>query len=948
MSSQLYAFGRLAHRRWRLVMLVWVLVLAGAGTAAAALSAGTTNSFSIPGTESQEALDRLSATFPQVSGSSAQVVAVAADGDVRDETGSVAEVVDALEGLQDVAAVAPVLAEDGTLLPEAQVSDDGSTLLVTAQLDLGRDEVTEETTDALLEVVDGASTDAVTWTAGGDAFQAETVALGATELVGLLVAGVVLTLTLGSLLAAGMPLVTAVVGVATAMALVFAATSVVELSSTAPLLAVMIGIAVGIDYALFVLARHREQLAEGLDPEESTGRAVATAGSAVVFAGLTVMIALAGLSVAGIPFLTVMGITAALAVAVAVVVALTLLPAIMGAFGPRLRPRAPRAGRTRRGGRAGRTGSPAATWVRLVTRRPLVTVVVVTAALLTAAVPALDLRLALPDAGTGAQGTPSRDTYDLLSEEFGPGSNGPLVVTGDIVASTDPLGLVAAVREDIEALDGVAAVPLATPNEGADTMIVQVVPEGGPTSDETRELVRELRELRPQIEDEHGVTIAVTGATAVGIDVSDRLLEALLPFVLLVVGLSLVLLAMVFRSVWVPVKAAVGYLLSIGAALGAVVAVYQWGWLEGPLHTVDTGPVISFMPILLLGILFGLAMDYEVFLVSRIREHYVHGGDARAAVRTGFASAAKVVAAAAVIMFAVFAAFVPEGDATLQPIALGLAVGVFVDAFLVRMTLVPAALALLGERAWWLPGWLDRLLPSFDVEGEGIGHQLRLQDWPSPDAGPGAFAEGLEVTVAGRDGEHVLLGPVSLAVPPGHLLLAEGGDRVARTALAMVLAGRTRPSAGDVKVAGAVLPQQAGTARRDVGLLRAVDEADPVAAAARLLGGRSPVRVLVVENLELVPEPEVRQALVDTLADACRDLGAAVVVTCDSTTAGSLVVADDVPASRLDLASLPAVAPAPAPTGDPADDGVQDDRDVLVPGAIPAELSPSVVGGPRP
>ena len=382
-----------------------------------------------------------------------------------------------------------------------------------------------------------------------------------------------------------------------------------------------------------------------------------------------------------------------------------------------------------------------------------------------------------------------------------------------------------------------AAVPLATPNAGADTMIVQVVPEGGPTSDETRALVQDLRDLRPAIEAEHGVSIAVTGATAVGIDVSDRLLDALLPFVLLVVGLSLVLLAMVFRSVWVPVKAAVGYLLSIGAALGAVVAVYQWGWLEGPLHTVDTGPVISFMPILLLGILFGLAMDYEVFLVSRIREHHVHGADARTAVRTGFASAAKVVAAAAVIMFAVFAAFVPEGDATLQPIALGLAVGVFVDAFLVRMTLVPAVLALLGERAWWLPGWLDRALPSFDVEGEGIAHQLRLQGWPSPEAGTGAYAAGVTVLDRGRRGDRVLLAPTSLAVPPGHLLLAEGPDRVARTALAMVLTGRTRPDDGDVKVAGLVLPQQASAVRRRAGLLRAVDEPDLLAALARLTAG---------------------------------------------------------------------------------------------------------------
>ncbi|MFC5381752.1 MMPL family transporter [Aquipuribacter nitratireducens] len=942
MSSFLYAFGRFAHRRWRAVLLVWLLVVAAAGGAAALLSQGTTTSLSIPGTESQAALDRLDATFPQVSGSSVQLVGVATDGVVDDPAvlEAVAGLVDDLEELDEVSAVASPLAEDGSLLPDAsgQVSADGDTLLLTAQLDVGRDAVTPDLTDAVLDLAEANGTPAVTWTAGGDAFGAGTPTLGATELVGLGVAAVVLTLTLGSLLAAGMPILTALVGVGTAMALVFAATAVVDLSSTAPLLAVMIGIAVGIDYALFVLARHRDQLGEGMDPEESAGRAVATAGSAVVFAGLTVMIALAGLAVARIPFLTVMGVTAVLAVAVAVVVALTLLPAITGLLGARLAPRAPRPSRRGRARGPRRPGAVAMRWVRAVTRWPVVTVVVMTVGLLAAAVPALDLRLALPDAGSAERGTPARETYDLLSEEFGPGFNGPLIVTADIVASTDPLGLVEAVAEDVRGLDGVAAVPVATPNAGADTMIVQVVPQGGPASDETRQLVQDLRDLRPAIEAEHGVSIAVTGATAVAIDISDLLMRALLPFVVLVVGLSLVLLAMVFRSVWVPVKAAVGYLLSIGAALGAVVAVYQWGWLEGPLHTVSTGPVISFMPILLLGILFGLAMDYEVFLVSRMREHHVHGEGARTAVRTGFASAGKVVAAAAVIMFAVFAAFVPEGDATLQPIALGLAVGVFVDAFLVRMTLVPAVMTLLGERAWWLPRWLDRLLPSFDVEGEGIAHQLRLADWPAPDAGPGVYAAGLEVRDP-RDGAS-LLDPLTAFAAPGTLLVAEGEHPVARTALALVLAGRTRPSSGDVKVAGAVLPQQAGAVRRAVALVRVVDEPDPVAAVLAGVAGRRPARVVVVENLEHAPG-ETRQGVVDALAAACRVHGATAVVTVSTAAAARLVLPDDVGVDRVPVA---ASGPLPSGSGGPAGaSSVPPD-----PSARPAHAAALVAGGTRP
>ncbi|WP_380167866.1 MMPL family transporter [Jannaschia sp. R86511] len=940
MSSLLYSFGRLAHRRWRAVLLVWLLVLIGAGTAALTLNQGTSDSFSIPGTESQEALDRLDATFPQVAGSSVQLVA-RAEGGLDDEAvlASVADVVAQVEDLDEVSAVLSPLGSDGGLGPDAQVSDDGDTLLVNAQLDVGRDDVTEQLRDEVSAIVADASDADVTWVAGGDAFAVQTVALSWVELVGLAVAAVVLTLTLGSLLAAGMPIVVALVGVGVAMAVVFASTVVVELSSTAPLLAVMIGIAVGIDYSLFVLARHRDQLGEGMDPEESTGRSVATAGSAVVFAGLTVMIALAGLSVAGIPFLTVMGISAALAVAVAVLVALTLLPGFMGLAGHRL---APRARRSRRPART--AGGPAGRWLAVVTWRPLVTVVVLTAGLLVAALPALDLRLALPDAGTAAADTPARTTYDLLSEEFGAGFNGPLIVTGDIVASTDPLGLVDDVAEEIRALDGVAAVPLATPNQGADTMIVQVVPEGGPASDETRQLVQDIRDLREPISDELGVDIAVTGATAVAIDISDLLLRALLPFVLLVVGLSLVLLAMVFRSVWVPVTAAVGYLLSIGAALGAVVAVYQWGWLEGPLHTVALGPVISFMPILLLGILFGLAMDYQVFLVSRMREHWVHGEDARDAVRTGFTSAAKVVAAAAVIMFAVFAAFVPEGDATLQPIALGLAVGVFVDAFVVRMTLIPAVMTLLGERAWWLPAWLDRLLPSFDVEGEGLTRQLALADWPVPDAGPGVYLGEAEVAAGERDalrtGQALLLGPVSVVAPPGHLVLAEGGDRTARTALAMLLAGRTAPSHGAVKVAGAVLPQQAVRARRAVALVRAVEEADLPGAVRRAVAGPRPATVVVVENLERADSPEVRQEVLDLLAQDCLTRGVTAVLTVASHEGRSLVLPVDVPVVHLDL---DAVAPSqdawvtdqdPAPGPDPA-------------GPVDDHAYAQTVGGPR-
>ena len=890
MSSLLYALGTTAHRRWRAFLGIWLLVLILAGVAAGTLGQGTSENFSIPGTESQEALDRLGQTFPQASGVSAQLVAVAEEGSVTDPAvrDTIAAAVVDLQALDQVAAVVDPLAEPGS----ASVSADGSAAILTVQLATGAEGVTVETLDGLLDIADEASTESVSFTAGGGAFGSPPPGVTITEGVGVLVALVVLALTFGSLLAAGMPLITALVGIGVAMALLVASTAVIDLSSTAPLLALMIGLAVGIDYALFILARHRAQLAAGLDPQESTGRAVATAGSAVVFAGLTVMIALGGLFVAGIPFLTVMGLAAAAAVAVAVLVALTLLPAILGALGPRLRPRTPEQRRVRlrrrprqEDGRSKEGKGLATRWVRLVTAAPLATVLIVVVGLGAMALPARDLALALPDNGTVEEGTPQRETYDLLSERFGPGFNGPLIVTGDIVQSTDPLGLVGAIADEIRSVEGVAAVPLATPNPDADTMLIQVVPTSGPASPETTELVERIRALAPVIAAEHDVDIAVTGQTAVGVDISDKLLSALLPFGVLVVGLALVLLAMVFRSVLVPLKATAGYLLSVGASFGAVVAVYQWGWFEGSLHTVATGPVISFMPILLMGVLFGLAMDYEVFLVSRMREDYVHSGDARASVRTGFVASSRVVAAAAVIMIAVFAAFVPEGDFTLQPIAFGLAVGVFIDAFLVRMTLVPAVMALLGERAWWLPARLDRALPSFDVEGEGLARQLDLADWPSPDAPPGVYAESL--TLTGPD--VVSFQDVDLAVGPGTVLPVDGGSPAARTALLLTLAGRTTPTSGRLKVAGLVLPEQSLLVRRRVALVRAVEEdgADGLLDALRRALRRS-TSVVLVDGLERLSPADAGRVVV-AVERLCQERDLAGLVTGASARPGPLL-----------------------------------------------------------
>ncbi|WP_265520139.1 MMPL family transporter [Oerskovia flava] len=875
MSSVLYSLGRWAVQARRLVVVGWIAVLVLVGGMAALFNQGLDNEVSIPGTESQAALDRLASTFPQVSGASAQVVVVAPDGVRIDDDSVRGPVEDGVDALTAIEQVAGVTSPYDDLMP-ASVSDDESAVLLTVQLDGEQETITDETRAALETAVDDLATALPAGSQaslGGQLYSNEFPEMTLTEGLGLVVALVVLVLTLGSFVAAGLPLLNALAGVGISMGLLFAATALAPINSTTPMLAVMLGLAVGIDYALFIVSRHRDQLRDGLAVEESIARSVATAGSAVIFAGLTVMIALVGLGVAGIPFLTTMGVAAAVAVGVAVLVSITLVPAMLGAAGERLRPR-PGRSRTRRS-----KAAPVASgehhnrffagWVRTVTRMPAVTIAIVVVAIGLLSVPALNLRLALPDAGSLPESSSARVTYDLVSENFGEGYNGPLIVTGSIVTSTDPVGLMEDLADEIRQLPGVADVPLATPNQSADTGIIQVVPEGAPDSEETEDLVHEIRSLHDRFLDEHGVDLSVTGFTAVGIDVSEKLGAALLPFALVVVGLSLVLLTMVFRSVWVPVKATIGYLLSVGAAFGVVSLVFDAGVLADALHVTRLGPVISFMPIVLMGVLFGLAMDYEVFLVARIREDYVHSGDALTSISTGFQGSAKVVTAAAVIMFAVFVAFVPEGDMNLKPIALGLAVGVAVDAFVVRMVFVPAVLALLGDKAWWMPRWLDRALPSFDVEGEGLAKELALADWPEKGATDAVVAHDL--VVAGPRGP--IAGPVTVRVPDGGVLLVHGPAPAAVSGLLLALAGRLRPAAGAVKVTGLVLPERAGAVRRRVAV---VDLADGLPGAVDHALAEGP-RVLVLDRTDAVVGQVDRRDLASAV-DRARAAGVTVVL----------------------------------------------------------------------
>ncbi|BCJ44163.1 RND transporter [Actinoplanes ianthinogenes] len=828
------------HRGRTLVAwLLALLVLAGGGLL---IARGTDDAFTIPGSESQQALDTLKRVFPEVSGSSAQLVITGVDP------------VEARKPITDAVAEATRVDQVITVISpfdeRFKGNRTGRAAIITVQFDVAFMDVKPATKAAVDKIgkdlqneIRGARV-----RVGGDAYADRVPKPSPVEGLGLVVALMVLLITFGSLVAAGLPLLTAILGVGLSVGLLYGATRVITVPSTAVTLAMMLGLAVGIDYALFILSRHRDQLRDGLPVADSIARATATAGSAVVFAGLTVVIALVGLVVADIPFLTTMGLCAAVAVAIAVLIAVTLMPALLSLAGERLRPRGRKKPQGRKKPRK-RQIDVYARWVAVATRRPVITIVTLLIGLGALALPATELRLALPDGASEAPGSAARQTYDAITAEFGPGYNGPLLVTADIIASHDPVGLMNRLGAEIAKVPGVALVPIATPNPKAEIGIVQVIPASAPDSPDTVALVARLRALEPHLRAEYGVPTAVTGITAVGVDVSARLGGALVPFGILVAGLSLVLLTMVFRSIAVPIKATVGYLLSVGAAFGVTALVFQRGWLAGELNVAHTGSVISFLPIILMGVLFGLAMDYEVFLVSRIREEYVHTGDARHAIGAGFRASAPVVVAAAAIMFAVFAAFVPESAATVKPIALSLAVGVFVDAFLVRMTLVPAVLALLGDRAWWLPPRLDRVLPSFDVEGEGVTRELALADWPEPGA----------TDVVATD---------QVRIGPGEIVTVVG-DQKAASAFLLAVGGRATSVPGRMKTLGRVLPQRASEVRDEVVLIRRPDPAEILAAAAVT------PPLLLIDGFDRVPD---RAAVLAGLRAAV-DRGSTVLVT---------------------------------------------------------------------
>ncbi|GAA1682905.1 MMPL family transporter [Streptomyces yatensis] len=751
MATFLYRVGRLAFRRRWYVALVWAAVLAALGLGALKAPGASDDGFSMPGIESQKAFDLMEQRFPGATadGATARVVFVAPGGEKVTATENKRAVEKAVADLAD----SPHVASAADPFRAKAVSEDGTTAYATVTYKVAADGLTDADRTRLERALHTAQDSGLTVEAGGSAMDDGGGAGGAAEVIGVVIAAVVLLATFGSLAAAGLPLLTALIGVGVSTAAILTLSQALGLSTTTGTLAMMLGLAVGIDYALFVVSRYREERAKGRAPQEAVGLAVGTAGSAVVFAGLTVVIALAGLAVVGIPMLTKMGLAAAGAVVVAVVIALTLVPALLG-FWPNavLRRRARKTGRIEDESTRNNGGSR---WARFVLRRPLPVLLLGVVGLGALAAPMTALQLGMPGDEAKSTATTERRAYDALAEAFGPGFNGPLTVVVDAKANADAKGAAATIAKELRRTEGVVSVSPPRFNEARDTAVLQVVPSTAPTDEKTKDLVTTIRGERPGVESETGATFEVTGTTALNIDISDKVQAALIPYLVVVVGLAIVLLLVVFRSLLVPLKAALGFLLSVLASLGVVVLVFQQGHGAGLLGVEQTGPIMSLMPIFLVGIVFGLAMDYEVFLVSRMREAYVHGEGPGQAITSGFRHSARVVVAAALIMIAVFAGFVGESDSMIKMIGFGLASAVLFDAFVVRMAIVPAVLALLGDRAWWLPKWLDRLLPNVDVEGEALSRRREADRGTDHGADRGTDPEADPDPAAGTPGREV-------------------------------------------------------------------------------------------------------------------------------------------------------------------------------------------------
>lgn len=730
MARLLYRVGRFSARHRLLTFLTWTLTLVVLAVITLTGMKFSDGAFEIPGTESSTALNTVEREFPdtatQPGTGSLQVVVQTPDDENVTDPAAAARIIELRENLSGLPHVKTV--SDPLDPANPYISPDLSTAVLSVDLSGITDANAETVYDEVLEAAENQrDQDWKTAEVGGSLGSGVPEILGPSEIVGVAIAFLVLVLTFGSLRAAGANMVGAIVGVGVGILGVLASSALYPIGSITPILAVMLGLAVSIDYGLFVLARFRAELRAGREIDDAIGISVGTAGSSVVFAGTTVIIALTGLAVVNIPFITEMGLAGAVAVLIAILMALTLLPALMMSMGHNVLPRKERSrykrsvAPTRESGLVSHRGKEQNTrigylerWGASVVKHPLLTVIGAVTLLVIMAVPVLSLKTSLSMPGGEDPQSTQRAAYNLIAEKFGDGAQNPLIVLaeGQAISKAQP-----DIMSTLESIHDVQTVFPSGVSTTGDTAIFTVIPESGAVDEATKDLVRDIRKFSNTIP---GVSLQVTGVTAVGIDVDQKLGDALVLYIVLIVGLSLILMMIMFRSILVPLIATAGFLLSLGAGLGVTVAVFQWGWL-GSLFAAPLGnPLLSLLPILIVGILFGLAMDYQVFLVSRIHEAHSKGLPAREAILDGFGRTAFIVVAAATIMAAVFGGFALSPSSLVASIALALAVGVVADAFLVRMVIVPAILALTGEAAWWLPKWLGRVLPHIDAEGSAL------------------------------------------------------------------------------------------------------------------------------------------------------------------------------------------------------------------------------------
>lgn len=764
MGKKLHELGTFAFSNPWKIIAGWVVLIAVLGFLALHFIQPTSAAISIPGTDAQKAIDRANELFPNSGKGSGRIVFKATDGKrITDYKAQILDLTTTISKVDGVGTVAD------PFIDPSFISASGTIAFAQVQLKEASGSVTETTIGGVQSAVDAARTNGLAVETGGDLItKAPGEILGVGEIAGVLLALVVLFITLGSLVAAGMPIITAIMAIAVSMAGLFSLSKVISINATTPVLAVMLGLAVGIDYSLFIINKYRRLARDGYPYKEAAARAIGTAGNAVIFAALTIVIALSALSIVNIPFMTMMGLSGAATIAVAALVSISLVPAMLGVVGRRVFSK-----KTRTTVEAAQKRGPAPVhlvnqgtfwykWGKQITSHPIIALVISLVIITALALPVRELKLGLPTDQYAATQTTQKKAYDILTEGFGAGFNGPLtIIVEGLPAVTEadkttvrdallaqyaqqatatqqltPAQQAAAtatlnstveqyvklvqlkkVSDSIAKLDNVKQSLPAVAVDNGTAGIIQVTPNSAPSDQATKDLIKKIRDTSEQknITGSASISLSVTGSTALQDDINTKLSAALPQYLIVVVGLSLILLIVAFRSILVPLKATIGFLLSVLAMFGSMVAVFQWGWFgisDAP------GPIVSFIPIIAIGILFGLAMDYEFFLVSSMHEVFAQTKNAKEAIVTGFGVGSKVVTAAAIIMVSVFAGFIFNHDATIQAVGFGLAVGILVDAFIVRMTIVPAVMTLLGKAAWWLPRWLDKRLPHISIEGE--------------------------------------------------------------------------------------------------------------------------------------------------------------------------------------------------------------------------------------